>query len=165
MENEVDSPMAPAVWISEKNSVIFDKYNLSALLYNPTIGLAITKLIGPLQIISELELLLYSLWTFLILKHWCPLPKKKKQLSFCMTFKSPYLTNTIVFTPNTLTCRVSNKALLIKFWFTEKIKLRFRPEAKDLTDWWIFFWQFSYCKTIIYEFVAICMDHNKRCDN
>lgn len=61
MENEVDSPMAPAVRISEKNSVIFDKYNLSALLYNPTIGLAITKLIGPLQIISELELLLYSL--------------------------------------------------------------------------------------------------------
>lgn len=59
---------------------------------------------------------------------------KKTQLSFCMTFKCPKLTNTTVFSPNTLTCRMSNGALLIKFWFTEKINLRFRPEAKDLTD-------------------------------
>lgn len=43
MENSVDSSPAPAVWISWEKVSFFDKYNLSALLCNPTLGLAIKK--------------------------------------------------------------------------------------------------------------------------
>lgn len=43
MENSVDSSPAPAVWISWEKCHFFDKHNLSALLCNPTLGLAIKK--------------------------------------------------------------------------------------------------------------------------